>query len=83
MPRGSGDPWEVATADVPNDSINVQRDANQETSIILGLGIQSAIDLGASVDSVREDLVYLVNEFPGTQGAELAGRLLTKSSIQY
>ena len=51
-------------------------DSNESVATALSLSWQAAIDRGASVDSVREELQYVVNQFPNTTGAQLAQGLL-------
>ena len=51
-----------------------QREA---TSLVLALSDESAIRLGANRSSVQMHLNYVVEQFPGTRGAELARKILS------
>lgn len=51
-------------------------DIKESVATALSLSWQSAIDRGASVDSVRNELQYVVDQYPETAGAHRAQGLL-------
>jgi hypothetical protein len=51
-------------------------DAKESVATALSLSWQAAIDRGASLESVREDLQYVVDKYPETAGAQRAQVLL-------
>ena len=56
--------------------------AAEQQSIVLSLSCQAAMELGASIDSVRDDLVHVVEHYPGSRGAEFASRMLANENTK-
>ncbi len=55
-------------------------DTREYTAMILALSDQSAIDHGGSTDSVIDDMQFVIESFPGTEGAKLAEQFIVTSS---
>ena len=58
--------------------LDVEPALNMEESLSLAMSVswQSAVDRGASVESVKSELEYVINTYPNTLGAQQARNIL-------
>lgn len=57
-------------------------ESNQRASLIVSLSDQAAIDLGASRQSVAQDMARVIERFPNTRGAAVAEQFIAQHNIQ-
>lgn len=55
--------------------------SSEKQSIVLSMSCQSAIELGASLETVRDELEQVKLQYPNSQGASIAKRLLQEQEF--
>jgi hypothetical protein len=65
-----------------NSSRPSSLDSNQRASLIVSMSDQSALQLGATRQSVERDMARVIERFPNTRGALLAEQFIAPKSIQ-
>lgn len=73
---------EKRLASLKQQAVPVGLPEREQQSIVLSLSCQAAMELGASIDSVRDDLLQVVEHYPGSQGAEFASRMLANENTK-